>query len=203
MDPDRAYERAELIKAFAHPTRLQILAELGKGTRCVTDMEDILPVTQVNISQHLTVLRNAKLVDFAQDGALRCYYLSRPKLVEGVLTLIYGGSSGHPEDQGADRPGKGQEREGEGGGPWLKTPGYLFWNTSLRKRLSSRRQTCWRRPGSGRGCPRLPFRPDASWISTGNLSNTSPPREGPLRIPPGPVSIRASSVGGQGAPNTA
>ena len=68
MDPDRAYERAELLKAFAHPTRLQILAELAKGTRCVTDMEDILPVTQVNISQHLTVLRNAKLVDFAQDG---------------------------------------------------------------------------------------------------------------------------------------
>ena len=93
MDPDRAYERAELLKAFAHPTRLQILAELGKGTRCVTDMEDILPVTQVNISQHLTVLRNAKLVDFAQDGAVRCYYLSRPKLVEGVLALI---TADHP-----------------------------------------------------------------------------------------------------------
>jgi ArsR family transcriptional regulator len=93
MDPDHAYERAELLKAFAHPTRLQILAELAKGTRCVTDMEDILPVTQVNISQHLTVLRNAKLVDFAQDGGTRCYYLSRPKLVEGVLALI---TADHP-----------------------------------------------------------------------------------------------------------
>ncbi|HEX9849154.1 metalloregulator ArsR/SmtB family transcription factor [Candidatus Deferrimicrobium sp.] len=93
MDQDRAYERAELIKAFAHPTRLQILAELAKGTRCVTDMEDLLPVTQVNISQHLTVLRNARLVDFVQDGALRCYYLSRPKLVEGVLALL---SADHP-----------------------------------------------------------------------------------------------------------
>ncbi len=88
MDADRAHEWAELLKAFAHPTRLQILAELGKGTRCVTDMEDILPVTQVNISQHLTVLRNARLVDFAQDGAVRCYYQSRPKLVEGVLGLL-------------------------------------------------------------------------------------------------------------------
>lgn len=88
MDADRANEWAELLKAFAHPTRLQILGELLKGTRCVTDMEEILPVTQVNISQHLTVLRNAKLVDFAQEGALRCYYLSRPKLVEGVLDLL-------------------------------------------------------------------------------------------------------------------
>jgi ArsR family transcriptional regulator len=88
MDADRAYEWAELLKAYAHPTRLQILGELRKGTRCVTDMEEILPVTQVNISQHLTVLRNAKLVDFAQDGALRCYYLCRPKMVEGILNLL-------------------------------------------------------------------------------------------------------------------
>ena len=88
MDTDRTYAWADLLKAFAHPTRLQILDELRKGTRCVTDMEEILPVTQVNISQHLTVLRNAKLVDFAQDGALRCYYLSRPKLVEGILNLL-------------------------------------------------------------------------------------------------------------------
>ena len=93
MDIDRAYDQAELLKAFSHPTRLQILTELHKGTRCVTDMEEILPVTQVNISQHLTVLRNARLVDFAQDGAVRCYYLSRPKLVEGVLTLL---SVDHP-----------------------------------------------------------------------------------------------------------
>lgn len=91
MDADRIYEWSDLLKAFAHPTRLQILGELRKGTRCVTDMEEILPVTQVNISQHLTVLRNAKLVDFAQDGALRCYYLSRPRLVEGILGLLAAG----------------------------------------------------------------------------------------------------------------
>lgn len=93
MEPDRAHEWAELLKAFAHPTRLRILEELRKGTRCVTDMVEILPLTQVNISQHLTVLRNAWLVDFAQDGAVRCYYLSRPKLVDGVLALL---SADHP-----------------------------------------------------------------------------------------------------------
>jgi ArsR family transcriptional regulator len=93
MERDRAWEWAETLKAFAHPTRLAILDELRKGTRCVTDMEDILPVTQVNISQHLTVLRNARLVDFAPDGAVRCYYVSRPKLVEGVLALL---AADHP-----------------------------------------------------------------------------------------------------------
>jgi ArsR family transcriptional regulator len=79
---------AELLKAFSHPTRLAILVELGDGPRCVTDMEELLPARQANISQHLAVLRHAKLVDYAQDGALRCYYLCRPKLVEDMLALV-------------------------------------------------------------------------------------------------------------------
>lgn len=79
---------AELLKAFSHPTRLAILVELVAGPKCVTDMEELLPASQTNISQHLAVLRHAKLVDYAQDGALRCYYLSRPKLVADLLALV-------------------------------------------------------------------------------------------------------------------
>ena len=88
MHIGRAREHSELLKALAHPTRLQILDELGKGTKCVTDIEDLLPVRQANVSQHLTVLRHAKLVDFVQEGALRCYYVSRPGVVKGVLSLL-------------------------------------------------------------------------------------------------------------------
>jgi ArsR family transcriptional regulator len=79
---------AELIKAFAHPTRLLILRELLGGPKCVTDIEDLVPARQANISQHLAVLRFAKLVDYAQDGVLRCYYLARPTLVKGLLDLV-------------------------------------------------------------------------------------------------------------------
>jgi DNA-binding transcriptional ArsR family regulator len=79
---------AELLKAFSHATRLAILQELMAGPKCVTDMEEILPARQANISQHLAVLRHARLVDYAQDGALRCYYLCRPKLVEDMLALV-------------------------------------------------------------------------------------------------------------------
>ncbi len=88
MDSNSANEWSELLKALAHPTRLQIVAELLKGTKCVTDIQDILPASQSNISQHLTVLRNARLVDFAQDGAQRCYYVSRPKLTSSVIELL-------------------------------------------------------------------------------------------------------------------
>lgn len=78
---------AELLKAFSHPTRVAILLELSAGPKCVTDMEELLPARQANISQHLAVLRHAKLVDYAQDGALRCYYLCRPNLVTEMLAL--------------------------------------------------------------------------------------------------------------------
>jgi ArsR family transcriptional regulator len=85
LEPNTA---AELLKAFSHPTRLAILAELLDGPRCVTDMEELLPARQANISQHLAVLRYARLVDYAQDGVLRCYYLSRPRLVRDLLALV-------------------------------------------------------------------------------------------------------------------
>lgn len=81
-------DAAELLKAFSHATRLAILQELIEGPKCVTDMEELLPARQANISQHLAVLRHAKLVDFAQDGALRCYYLCRPQLVRDMLALV-------------------------------------------------------------------------------------------------------------------
>ena len=88
MHPEQSQRWAAMLKALAHPTRLLIVAELLQRTRCVTDMEDVLPVSQANISQHLSVLRHAGIVDFAQDGALRCYYLSRPQLVAGILELL-------------------------------------------------------------------------------------------------------------------
>lgn len=54
----------------------------------VTGIQGILPASQSNISQHLTVLRNARLVDFGQDGAQRCYYVSRPRLASEVIALL-------------------------------------------------------------------------------------------------------------------
>lgn len=93
MNIETVHASAALLKALAHPTRLQIVAELLKGTRCVNDIQEILPASQANISQHLSVLRNAGLVDFAQDGSQRCYYVSRPKLASAVLVQLAEGET--------------------------------------------------------------------------------------------------------------
>jgi ArsR family transcriptional regulator len=85
VDSETAHTWADVLKALAHPTRVQIVAELLGGIRCVTDMQDILPVRQANVSQHLAVLRYASLVDYTQSGSQRCYFLLRPELIEGII----------------------------------------------------------------------------------------------------------------------
>jgi len=83
-------DKAELLRQLAHPVRLQILEELADGVKCVTDIQDILEIPQPNVSQHLLVLRRNKIIDFYEDGQLRCYYLLRPVLVEQLFHLLSG-----------------------------------------------------------------------------------------------------------------
>ncbi|GAB4252304.1 ArsR/SmtB family transcription factor [Deferrisoma sp.] len=83
-------EKADLLRLLGHPTRLLILEELARGVKCVTDIRDLLDIPQPNVSQHLAVLRQARLVDFYEDGQLRCYYLLRPALVGALLEFLVG-----------------------------------------------------------------------------------------------------------------
>jgi len=79
---------AETLRTMAHPTRLAILRELSRGPKCVTDIQDLVEVAQANVSQHLSALRREKIVDYHEDGKLRCYYIARPQLVKRLFILI-------------------------------------------------------------------------------------------------------------------
>jgi ArsR family transcriptional regulator, arsenate/arsenite/antimonite-responsive transcriptional repressor len=84
----RLREKAELLKALAHPTRLAIVQELVNGPKCVTDIQELLDAPQSNISQHLTVLRSYRIVNYHEDGKLRCYYVTRPALAELIECFL-------------------------------------------------------------------------------------------------------------------
>ncbi len=79
--------RVEILKLVAHPVRVAILEELTKGVKCVSDLEDFLELSQPNISQHLSALRHAGLIDFFIDGRLRCYFLKSPLIID-LLELL-------------------------------------------------------------------------------------------------------------------
>jgi DNA-binding transcriptional ArsR family regulator len=80
--------KAELLRILGHPTRIAIVQKLAKGPECVTDIQELLDVPQANISQHLTVLRSHQIVDFYEDGKLRCYYLTRPNIATLIEDLL-------------------------------------------------------------------------------------------------------------------
>ncbi len=80
-------EKLEVLKVVAHPMRIQILAELAKGVKCVSDLEDFFEIRQSNISQHLSLLRRYDLIDFYVDGRLRCYFLKDP-FIPDLLELL-------------------------------------------------------------------------------------------------------------------
>jgi len=79
---------AKLLKAIAHPTRLTILRELAKGTRCVNDIRELVDLPQPNVSQHLALLKKDGLVISRKQGARRCYSLADARLISGIFAAL-------------------------------------------------------------------------------------------------------------------
>ncbi|NUN94413.1 MAG: helix-turn-helix transcriptional regulator [Verrucomicrobiae bacterium] len=88
MDDPDLRRKAETLRAVAHPARLALLRALARGARCVSDLQKILGVSQPSLSQHLQALRRERIVDFCEDGNLRCYYIARPTLISALCGLI-------------------------------------------------------------------------------------------------------------------
>lgn len=69
-----AYDYAALI-ALADPTRREIFQLVAEHPRSVADLTRALPVSQSAVSQHLKVLREARLVRAEPQGARNIYHL--------------------------------------------------------------------------------------------------------------------------------
>jgi DNA-binding transcriptional ArsR family regulator len=81
-------KKAQLFKALAHPVRLLIVEKLLEKERCVNNIQEFVKVSQPNISQHLNILRFSKIVDFRQEGNLRCYFLRDPEIIKKILKAL-------------------------------------------------------------------------------------------------------------------
>jgi len=70
--------RALVIKAMAHPTRLFIIDELAKGERCVCELRDMIGADISTVSKHLSVLKQAGIVEVEKRGLQVWYSLKVP-----------------------------------------------------------------------------------------------------------------------------
>lgn len=80
MDP--VEELAEIFKALSDPTRLRLVKLLGEheGALCVNALAHRLGVTQSAVSQHLRILRQARLVHGVRHGYHVHYSLDADRL---------------------------------------------------------------------------------------------------------------------------
>lgn len=80
---DKLYAQfARLGKALASPQRLELLDLLAQGERTVEDLAHEAALSIANASQHLRVLRQARLVDSRKEGLYVYYRLADPAVFE-------------------------------------------------------------------------------------------------------------------------
>lgn len=73
---------AGLLKALAHPRRLEIIHLIRDQELPVTDIHTMLDLPQANISQHLMVLRDAGIVKTHRQGKQVFYRLADARIIE-------------------------------------------------------------------------------------------------------------------------
>ncbi len=94
--------QVELLKALAHPTRLQILDILRTEAACVCHLTAVLRKPQPYVSQQIAVLRDAGLVIDDRLG-LNVFYQVRDRRVYELVDQLRTMLSSRVPDRGDER----------------------------------------------------------------------------------------------------
>lgn len=82
-------DKVEILKALAHPVRLCIVRGLMTNEGCnVSKMQKCIDIPQSTLSQHLSKLRNLKILKSKRDGVEMNYYLANKEAKKVVEALF-------------------------------------------------------------------------------------------------------------------
>jgi ArsR family transcriptional regulator len=70
--------KARIIKAMAHPTRLFLVDELSRQSRCVCELTALVGADMSTVSKHLSILKAAGIVEDEKRGLQVWYSLRMP-----------------------------------------------------------------------------------------------------------------------------
>ena len=84
---DKASHAVELLKAMANEWRLMILCQLSEGEKTVSELQEILGLSQSALSQHLAVLRREKIVSARKHAQSVSYSLAGDDAPKVMHTL--------------------------------------------------------------------------------------------------------------------
>jgi DNA-binding transcriptional ArsR family regulator len=88
MDEKTAEHVAEVLKAIAHPIRVQIIELLQAEEMCVGDIAETLGGKQAITSQQLNMMKDKGVLGCRRDGT-KVYYRIENKNVIKLLHCIY------------------------------------------------------------------------------------------------------------------
>lgn len=87
MNTSDILSKSIILKAIGNAKRLEVLCHLKKGELSVGALEDLVGLSQSALSQHLAVLRKAKVVK-TRRSAQTIYYSLDDALVKDILKLL-------------------------------------------------------------------------------------------------------------------
>lgn len=83
MTDRQLYElHASICHTLSNPKRLEIIDRLRNGELSVTELADALEISQSNLSQHLSIMRQKGIVTTRREGLNVFYSLSNSKIVQ-------------------------------------------------------------------------------------------------------------------------
>jgi DNA-binding transcriptional ArsR family regulator len=84
-----ASQAVSLLKMLANKHRLILLCILQAGEKSVSELNDLVPIPQSTLSQHLAFLRRENIVQTRRE-AQTIYYSILDKNVKPMIELLYG-----------------------------------------------------------------------------------------------------------------
>jgi DNA-binding transcriptional ArsR family regulator len=80
---DRIYHyHAEMCKVFSHPKRLELINTLRDGEMSVGELSEKLKIAPANLSQHLAMMRERKILVTRKEGNIVFYRIGNPRLLQ-------------------------------------------------------------------------------------------------------------------------
>jgi len=87
LNDNKINSLSELFKIFGDPTRLKIINILLNEEKCVSDISNILNISQSAISHQLKILKTSKLVKYTKKGK-EVYYSLFDNRVQKIFELV-------------------------------------------------------------------------------------------------------------------
>lgn len=87
VEKDLYRRHADFCKVISHPTRLQIIDILHDREMTVTDLAKQLQIAVGNLSQHLNLMKQRRVLESRKQGNSVIYRLANPKMIKACCLI--------------------------------------------------------------------------------------------------------------------